>query len=183
MTTIVSANAKKRFEKKFLAEPMSGCWLWEASSGSKKGYGAFYLGGGRNNRTQVNAQRAAWFLYRGDPGDLHVLHKCDNPACVNPDHLFLGTNADNVHDMDAKGRRRTVSRSAEFLRGSDHPISKLTNSDVIAIRCSTDPQAKLGARFGVSQSLIHRIKTGKSWAWLPPVIGDAGTFIARVTRR
>lgn len=96
------SNILVRFENKFLPEPMSGCWLWMATIQPETGYGAISRPGG-----VVGAHRLSWELYRGAiPDGLHVLHKCDIRSCVNPDHLFLGTNKDNVDDMLRKGRSR-----------------------------------------------------------------------------
>lgn len=86
-----------RFMRYALPEPNSGCWLWTASTFG--GYGQFGMGHGH----VVGAHRAAWLLLRGPiPDDLFVLHKCDVKVCVNPDHLFLGTNKDNLDDFVAK---------------------------------------------------------------------------------
>lgn len=76
------------------------CWLWQAAC-DNHGYGCFWFGG----RLQKSS-RVSWSLAHGDPGELFVLHRCDNPRCVNPEHLFLGTQQDNLIDMRAKGRGR-----------------------------------------------------------------------------
>lgn len=98
---VMSKTAKARFEAKYLAEPNSGCWLWTAAL---ERYGYFKLDG-----KQISAHRASFIIYVGPiPENLFVLHQCDNPPCVNPNHLFLGTHQDNVDDMMRKGRHGTA---------------------------------------------------------------------------
>ena len=97
---------------------MNGCWEWQAGR-DRHGYGRFSLGG----RDQL-AHRAAWILANGwIPGDLCVLHHCDNPPCVNPDHLFLGTQAENLADMDAKGRRNNYVTPKKTHCPKGHPYA------------------------------------------------------------
>ena len=87
------------FEAKYTPEPNSGCWLWNASF-CRDGYGNFYDG-----KRVIGAHRYAWTVYCGAiPDGLHILHKCDTPACVNPAHLSLGTHRENMHDSLVKGR-------------------------------------------------------------------------------
>lgn len=93
----------ERFEAKCMPEPNSGCWLW-LSTVTRKGYGMFRL---HRSEQRQRANRLAYAIYRGPiPAGMMVLHRCDNPGCVNPDHLFLGTAADNTNDMIGKGRWR-----------------------------------------------------------------------------
>jgi len=142
------------------------CWPWTASL--NKGYGQ--LGAGpcppgvsRNSRRNILAHRFAYELEGGAvPDGMDVLHRCDNPRCCNPAHLFLGTQADNVSDMDAKGRRITPDR-----RGEGHGNARLTENDVKEIRSlyasRTMSQSELGRLFGVTQVQISSIVRRESW--------------------
>lgn len=93
------------------------------------------------------------------PDEIMVLHRCDVPCCVNPAHLFLGTNDDNMADMVAKKRDRKA-------RGEDSGNVKLKEADVIHIRRSGISNRELAAMYGVDTSNISRIKTRNTWAWL-----------------
>ncbi len=111
----------------------------------------------RRNGKMWKAHRYIWSTTKGAiPPKMFVLHKCDNPACVNPDHLFLGTQADNVRDMRAKGRER-------HPHGEDHPLAKLTAKDVLAIRGSRLRHAALAKIFSVTSTNIRNIRRRKIW--------------------
>lgn len=115
-----------------------------------KGYGILNFRSPRRRR--IGAHRVIWEECFGPiPEGLCVLHRCDNPPCVNPEHLFLGTKGDNNRDAAAKGRSRTRMR--------------LTLEQVRAIRASTKTQAALGARYGISQSSVSSIQLGKTYRW------------------
>jgi hypothetical protein len=120
-----------------------GCWNWTACKSPDSGYGEFRLRG-----KSWYAHRAAYDLFRGPLVDgMFVCHSCDNRACVNPAHLFLGTHADNMADMVAKGRSKRSS--------------VLTEDQVRAIRSSSRTTRDLAREFGVSQTLAWAIKRGK----------------------
>lgn len=136
--------------------PFLGCWSWAACV-NPAGYGILRW----QQRAQL-AHRVAWSMLCGTiPDGLCVLHRCDNPRCVNPAHLFLGTQAENVHDMDAKGRR--VNRP---VYGASHHNAKLTDAAVEQIRARRavgQKQAQIAEAFGVAQVTISRIVTGRGW--------------------
>lgn len=161
MTSGVYPRKPRSLQARFLAKvhPVAteaGCLEWRGST-SPLGYGQIFVGNGV--RRLIGAHRAAWELKNGPiPHGLVVLHKCDNPRCVNVDHLRIGTKADNSADMVAKARQR---------RGEDLPQAKLTWDDVQTIRQSSEKQSALAARFGVTQATISMAKTGARWR-VPP---------------
>lgn len=130
-----------------------GCWNWTARK-TPQGYGRISI-----NNVNKLAHRAAYEFMVGPIGDLHVLHRCDNPSCVNPDHLWLGTNLDNVADKVAKGR-------CSSFRGSTNQKSKLRDTDVIAIREAVQrgiKQRSIAVQYGVTQTQISTISQRKQW--------------------
>lgn len=135
----------------------SECWPWLASIRNKSGYGSFEAGGKRS----VLAHRMAWELSFGPiPASLCVCHTCDNPICVNPGHLFLGTKADNSADMISKGR-------AVNPRGSAHGNAIVNEADVVEIRSLVKigmAQRPVAKRFGISQLHVSRIVRRLVWA-------------------
>lgn len=141
-------SLREAFADKFSPEPNTGCWLWCACVDAQ-GYGKL---GPRL------AHRASWTLHFGDPGDLHVLHACDNPSCVNPDHLFLGTNLDNIKDCEAKGRAKLKGSP-----GARNGRARLTPEQVAEIRTHSRTRKAYAAEFGVAPSTISMIWTGRNW--------------------
>lgn len=126
------------------------CWNWIAYT--KGGYGAIRVGG-----RQKSAHRVSWELHNGSIGKgLWVLHRCDNPRCVNPAHLFLGTQVDNMRDMAAKARNKPPR-----LHGTRNPMAKLTDEQCEAIRTAEGTQDEIAARFGTSQSHVSSIRSGR----------------------
>jgi len=128
----------------------NGCIVWAAGK-YKHGYGGFWALGAMRK-----AHRVAWEIANGpilDP-KMHVLHRCDNRPCVNPDHLFLGTIADNMLDRDKKGRG---------LSGERANTAKLKAEEVREIRQSNVSSTVLAAEYGVSWSTICQIRRGDTW--------------------
>lgn len=150
---MIDDGLKRRFWSK--VQKGAGCWLWTAAK-DRAGYGQFRAGG--RGRTMARAHRVSWSIHYGDiPAGMNCLHKCDNPSCVRPDHLFLGTLSDNNHDMAVKGRN---------AKGMANGRAKLTEKDVSQIRLMLHqgmPQRRIATRFGVSQTLISNIAAGKTW--------------------
>jgi len=112
----------------------------------------------------LRTHRLAWMLEHGKiPSGLCVCHHCDNPSCVNPSHLFVGTHADNAHDRDSKGRRQPP-------RGAKHGRARLTRENIQEIRAlyATGEylQRELGEQFGVSRGYVSQIVGREAWAWL-----------------
>lgn len=146
-------NAVPLFQRmvgKFSVNEKTKCWEWVAAL-NVHGYGRL----GFRGKARM-AHRLMWAIFVGNPGQKSVLHRCDNPRCVNPDHLFLGTQPENVADMYAKGR-------AADLKGTGNGRAVLTEDDVIAIRASSKMNITIAAQYGVSPPLIAYIKKRKLW--------------------
>jgi len=145
----------ERFNSK-LNKLDNGCWEWSAGL-DKDGYGKFWL-----DRREIRSHRAAWLFHTGSIAgpDVFVCHKCDNPKCCNPDHLFAGTSRDNINDMVAKGRA---------LSGERNNSSSLTGEQVDEIRrlYATGKHAsrKLAKQFNSAKSTILRIIHGHTWKY------------------
>lgn len=145
-------EACRRAEPKFWTRVERGpaCWLWRGRT-FDYGYGVFYV-----RARHMGAHRVSWIISnQRDPGDGYVLHHCDNPLCVNPAHLYLGTHADNMADVVRRGRRRC------------HSQAKLTEAQVLAMRAlhsaTGESCARLAERFGVSYNQAWCIVTGRAW--------------------
>jgi len=132
----------------------NGCWLWNLYK-NKEGYGSIKVDG----FVQL-VHRESYKAFCGPiPDSLCVCHSCDNPSCCNPDHLWLGTVAENNTDKVKKNRQSLVGQKP----GMAHTLAKLTDTDVVYIRQQQISQAKLAEQFGVTQSLISNIKARKLW--------------------
>lgn len=134
----------------------SGCWCWTGTVRNKDGYGACFL-----LRKLHMAHRVSWVIHRGPiPENLIVRHSCDNPICVNPEHLRLGTDADNWEDCQQRGRER-------HPKGEEHGKARLTEEDVKMIRKQYRPRRVpkwlFAELFGVSVSCIGHVVSGKNW--------------------
>jgi HNH endonuclease len=132
----------------------NGCWIWTAYK-DRQGYGKFRMG------DMQHSSRVAWILTNGAiPTDICVLHKCDNPSCCNPDHLFLGTHNDNMNDCKQKGRNKNNP-----MHGESNTSSKLKDHQVLEIRrlAGTMYQKELAAIFGVKQGVISKIILRQAW--------------------
>ncbi len=144
-------KAIARFLAKVIKE-QNGCWIWVGAKGGGGRYGSVAIAG-----RVLLAHRGSWFLFRGEPGDMNVCHTCDNGMCVNPDHLFLGTQRDNVHDMETKKR-------SNHPRCEKHGRAKLTAEQVAIIRLrGSESVSSLAMEFNVAQPSIRRILNGTGW--------------------
>lgn len=137
-------------------ERSAGCWLWTGRV-AQDGYGRIRIA-----KREYVASRAAYLRWKGPiPCGLWVLHKCDTPRCCNPEHLFLGTHADNMADMKAKGRWNGPRGEAVKNR------VRLTEAQAREVLISADRDAALARRHGVSGYCIWAIRNGRTWKHLP----------------
>jgi HNH endonuclease len=150
-----SKTLNERFFDKFKMTDKNKCWEWFGNR-NPSGYGMIgYLA------TQVLAHRVSWEVHRGKiPKGLFVLHRCDNPPCVNPNHLFVGTCKDNAQDMILKGRKPDTS-------GSKNGMSKINEADALKIRrlsAAGNNFTKIGRRFGLCTTSVSNIVKRKKWS-------------------
>lgn len=150
------ASMEQRFWSKVQKADGDACWNWMASLDTR-GYGNFGIASDKKFNMQ-RAHRVAWELTHGagSASDKVVCHTCDNRRCVNPGHLFLGTQRDNMQDCIAKGRLGERS-------GTNNPRSKLQESDIREIRASGISLVALSQQFGISKSTVHSIRARQTW--------------------
>ena len=150
----INLELLERFHEKWVLNPETGCWEWTASTAGR-GYGQFRIPGTRKN---IYAHRLSYILFFGEiPDDSLVCHQCDNPKCVRPSHLFVGTSAGNLQDMKTKGRH---------LFGGRNLRSKLDDGKVRRIHTLSESgfsQAKIAKTCGVAQSTVWKILKGMRW--------------------
>lgn len=177
--SLIDTKARARFESRVERRGPDECWPWHGSKASKDGRGTISI----NGKNMV-APRLSWALANGKmpPADMLVCHSCDNPNCVNPAHLWLGTVSDNARDASAK-KRLYMQRYPEMsffaqpenfklkAKGSRHGSSKLSEADVSLIKqglADGETILCLSERFGVSTTSIFRIKNGRNWGHVEP---------------
>ena len=151
------------FSKIDIPDDPQACWIWTGKR-HRRGYG---IGGG--DAFGGRAHRFSYALFSGEgPGDLFVCHSCDNPPCVNPEHLFLGTVADNSADMARKGRAASSDRIGEL-----NWQAKVTEADVVAMRAlrlqGRSYQA-IADQYGVALMAAWKIVTGQTWKHVPGAV-------------
>lgn len=152
-------ETRERFREKYRVDSVTGCWVWMASRLGSLGYGSFEA----DKRTRL-AHRVSVEMHRGPiPEGQVVMHLCDNPLCVNPEHLRVGTQRENNLDTLAKGRGSFIRRGSQVFQ------AKLLPDQVRAIRAMLAEgvsQSEVARRFDVSNSNVNSIALGRTWAWL-----------------
>lgn len=143
-----------RFERKYIPEPNSGCWLWIGNLFVSGGYGDF-----KDNGKRVRAHVYSYKIHKGKiPVGKFILHTCDMPCCVNPDHLYAGTPKQNTDDCIRRNR---------FPSGVKHGMAKLTEDQVRAIRADTRLHRIIAAEYNLERASIGQIKNRRSWKHIP----------------
>ena len=170
-----------RFWAKVDKRGENDCWRWLASF-RNKGYGAFSFAG-----KQDRAHRFSFILHGGilTPKKPCVLHKCDNPPCCNPNHLFAGSVLDNNADMVAKGRSKLIDHT--FVKTCENNWNaKISNNQAFQVKVDFskgEKAAHIARRLGVSKNLVSRIVKGKTWVTIPSVPMDLRLCENRLSRK
>lgn len=169
----ISRDPVERFWEK--VDKTDYCWNWKAGTDGR-GYGVFFF----ENKNQ-KAHRVSFKFAHGKINEgMSICHKCDNPSCVNPDHLFEGTHQENLADCVSKGRNGAVTKPWAFakgdrhgmrlhpdsvMKGVKHPKAKLSDGDVAYLRSHKGEKSEraFAKQFGVSHSLIHQVLSVKTW--------------------
>lgn len=159
-------TVKQRFDSAYKEDPITGCWVWQKGLTEKR-YGQFSING-----SGIRAHRASWEIHNGPiPDGIFVCHKCDNPPCVNPSHLFLGTVIDNRRDASRKGRipkptRDFFDNKQRFFRGELHPNAQFAVKDIVEIRAYPKVRGAsvvIAKRFGCASITIWEILKERAW--------------------
>jgi len=155
----ISEKHLQNFWNKVEVGSEDSCWNWQACK-TLDNYGLIKING-----KMWRAHRVSWIIANEQdvPKGMLVCHHCDNPSCVNPSHLFLGTHADNMRDKNEKGR-------CAHNRGEKGGGAKLTKEEVVEIFYDTDTQAKIAKKHGIAQSMVHFIKTHKRWSHITKLL-------------
>lgn len=148
---------------RYIPEPNSGCWLWEgAVASARKPYGRLTIGSKYlGTRRFIGAHVLSYQVFRGDvPAGMYVCHRCDTPACINPDHLFIGTHQDNFDDCRRKGRTVYPPRMAHLSESQARHVINLLATGTLS-------RSKIAAMFGVGWCVVKDIDIGRTWRHLP----------------
>ncbi len=147
MAKYVKKTIEQKLTQRTLVDTTTNCYNWTGYK-DKDGYGKLVVKG-----KSWTAHRLSYQSRVGDLGDLQVLHSCDNPSCINPEHLRLGTVEDNMKDKQQRNR----------IKGERHPRARLSNADILAIRESPLSQCQLARDLGLNQSFIGKIRNRVNW--------------------
>lgn len=163
-TDLVTQKESERFHNNVDIDLIGGCWIWTGGKSLSRRVGKnAYYGYVNFFGKLMSAHRASWILHYGEiPDEMCVCHKCDNPICCNPEHLFLGTDKENIADKISKGRQN-------LPRGESHHGAILKEQNVVKIKdmlLKGKKSSELAKQFGVSENCIYNIKYGRTWKWI-----------------
>ncbi len=155
--SMIGLPPEERFRRQMKFASADECWIWAAGLDAD-GYGRFT--GTIHGQQHHRAPRFAWALANGPiPAAMLVCHRCDNPRCVNPAHLFLGSESDNMRDKISKGRHN-------MPRGEEHFRARITEEEAKLILADPRPYAQIAADYGIEASTVSSVKNRQSWAHL-----------------